>query len=154
MTPDRATLEARFAALADDALLHELASGDLAALESIVAQAEAGRRGLYLQALRAGVEAEGVEVARGHGPLRICARYFLPLDAQVLAARLQAEGLAARVMDSDAGYASGDIGSMGTGGVRVMVPESQLGQALRIRERFDAGEFAIDENFDPNADPP
>lgn len=103
----------------------------------------------YVAGLAADADA-GVEVARGHGPLRVCARYFVPLDAQVMAARLQAEGLAARVIDSDAGYASGDIGSLGTGGVRVMVPESQLARALDVRRRFDAGEFAIDESFDPN----
>lgn len=103
-----------------------------------------------LETYVAGLADAGVEVAHGHGPLRICARYFVPLDAQVLAARLQAEGLAARVIDSDAGYASGDIGGLGTGGVRVMVPESQLARAIEIRQKLDAGEFAIDESFDPN----
>ena len=98
----------------------------------------------------AGPAGNGVEVAHGHGPLRICARYPVQLQAQVLAARLQAEGLAARVIDSDAGYASGDFGGLGTGGVRVMVPESQLERAIEIRQRLDAGEFAIDESFDPN----
>lgn len=110
-------------------------------------------RGLYLQTLRAGADAEPVEVAHGHGPLRICARYVLPIDAQVLAARLQAEGLAARVMDSDTIYANGVLfGSLILGGVRVMVPESQLDAAQHIREKFDAGEYAIDENFDPDAE--
>lgn len=103
-----------------------------------------------LETFVAGLDDAGVEVAHGHGPLRICARYVVPLDAQLLAARLQAEGLAARVIDSDAGYASGDIGSLGTGGVRVMVPESQLARAIEIRQRLEAGEFAIDESFDPN----
>jgi len=36
------------------------------------------------------------------------------------------------------------------GGVRVMVPESQLEAAMRIRVAFDAGEYAIDEDFDVN----
>jgi hypothetical protein len=40
------------------------------------------------------------------------------------------------------------FGSLMLGGVRVMVPESQLEDALRIRAAFDAGELAIDEDFD------
>jgi hypothetical protein len=151
MKPTRAELEARYRGMSDEELL-EHAGKDLLALAAEVVKEEAARRGLYLEALRAGADAEPVEVAHGHGPLQICARYLQPIDAQVLAARLQAEGLAARVMDADTVYANGALfGSLGLGGVRVMVPESQLEAARRIRERFDAGEFAIDENFDPNS---
>lgn len=89
------------------------------------------------------------DVAHGHGPLRICARYLNPLDAQVLAACLQNAGLAAQVMDADTIFASGVLfGSLPRGGVRVMVPQSQLEEALRMRAAFDAGDLAIDENFD------
>jgi Putative prokaryotic signal transducing protein len=94
---------------------------------------------------------EGVEVAHGHGPLSICARYLNPMDAQVLVALLQAEGLAARIADADTVYVNGALfGSLALGGVRVMVPESQLEDAKRIRIAFDAGEFAIDDDFDVN----
>lgn len=151
MTPDRASLEARFAELADEALLERFGSGELTELARDVALTEAQKRGLYLDALREASNSEGIEVAHGHGPLRICARYVMPLDAQILAARLQAEGLAARVMDSDTIYSAGALfGALPRGGVRVMVPESQLEQAKLIREKFDAGEYAIDESFDPN----
>ena len=92
-------------------------------------------------------------MAHGHGPLRVCARYLLPLDAQVLVARLQQEGLAARLMGADAiGAVGAFMGSNDQGGMRVMVPESQLEQAIRIREKFDAGDYAIDESFDPDAE--
>jgi DNA-binding transcriptional MocR family regulator len=153
MTPDRASLETHFAGVGDQELLERLGSGELTELARDVALAEARKRDLYLAALRADADATGVEVAHGHGPLCICARYLMPLDAQVLAARLQAEGLAATVMDSDTIYSAGALfGSLPRGGVRVMVPESQLEQAKRIREKFDAGDYAIDENFDPDAD--
>ena len=33
---------------------------------------------------------------------------------------------------------------------RVMVPHSQFEDAKRIRETFDAGDYAIDEDFDVN----
>ena len=92
---------------------------------------------------------------REGGGLQVCARYLLPMDAQVLAACLQNEGLAAVVMDADTIYATGAMFSaMPRGGVRVMVPASQLEAALQIRERYDAGEFAISEDFDVGAREP
>ena len=144
MQIDRAALEESFRDMPDSDLLLRLASGELTDLAVEVAQAEATRRGLAPSP----AESE-VEVAEAHGPLRICARYLLPIDAQILAARLQSEGVAAQVMDSDTIYASGALfGSLPRGGVRVMVPESQLAEAERIRAAFDAGEYAIDENYD------
>jgi hypothetical protein len=111
-----------------------------------VARAEATRRGL---AHGAPEDAQAVDVVQGYGPLHICARYLLPIDAQILAARLQAEGVSAQVMDSDTIYGSGALfGSLPRGGVRVMVPESQLADAERIRAAFEAGEYAIDEDYD------
>jgi hypothetical protein len=85
------------------------------------------------------------------GPLRICTRFLLPLDAEIFAARLQAEGIPALVMDADSFYANGAVGSLGMGGVRVMVPESSMSDAQRVLTAFNAGEFAIDETFDPNS---
>lgn len=147
---DREQLAALFRGLSDDELL-ERCRTDLTELAREIALAEATRRGLTLAARAAIDDAEGVEVAHGHGPLRICARYLLPIDAQILAARLQSEGLVARVMDSDTVQANRILfGGLTVGGVRVMVPESQLEDAKRIRDAFDAGEYAIDEDFDVN----
>jgi hypothetical protein len=67
-----------------------------------------------------------IEVAPGHGPLKICVRDVNPMNAQVLAACLQNAGLAARVM----------------------VAESQVDAARTIRAAIDAGELAIDEDYD------
>jgi hypothetical protein len=147
---DRDQLETLFRGLSDEELLGRCGT-DLTELAREVALAEATRRGLVLAARAAMSDAEGFEVAAGHGPLCLCARYINPIDAQVLAARLQSEGLAARVMDADTVYANGALfGSLSLGGVRVMVPESQLEDAKRIRLAFDAGEYAIDEDFDVN----
>jgi len=83
------------------------------------------------------------------GPLKVCARYLSPLDAQVLAACLQNAGIDAQVMDGETMFVSGAvIGASPDSGVRVMVPESQLAHAVRIRAAYDAGEFAIDEDYD------
>jgi hypothetical protein len=148
MQVDRAQLEQRFRDMSDEELLQRMRD-DLTELAREVALAEAGRRGLHLEALKVDDRDAPLEVARGHGPLRICARYLNPLDAQVLAACLQNAGLAAHVMDADTIFATGAyFSSLPRGGVRVMVPESQLEDALRIRAAFDAGELAIDDDFD------
>ena len=151
MKVTREQLEAQFLELSDRELLLRCSS-DLTDLARDVALAEAARRGLTLAARAAMHDAEAVEVAHGHGPLRICTRFLLPMDASIFAARLQAEGIAARVMDSDTIYANGAFHtSLGLGGARVMVPESQLAESQRILAAFISGEYAIDENFDPNA---
>jgi hypothetical protein len=54
-------------------------------------------------------------------------------------------------MDANSPYSDGFASGFGVGGIRVMVPESQLGDAHRVLAALNAGEYAIDENFDPNA---
>ena len=85
------------------------------------------------------------------GPLRICARFLRAPDAEIFAARLNAEGIVAHVMDANTVYSDGFAGGFGTGGIRVMVPESQMPDAQRVLAAFNAGEYAIDEDFDPNS---
>ena len=93
MQIDRSQLEQNFFDLSDDELLARLAD-DLTDLAREVALVEAGRRGIYLEALKISDRDLPVEVAPGHGPLKICARYVNPMNAQVLAACLQNAGLA------------------------------------------------------------
>jgi len=89
------------------------------------------------------------EKSAGHGPLQVCARFLSPLDAQVLASCLQNAGINAQVMDGETIFVSGAVfGASADSGVRVMVPESQLVDAMRVRAAYDAGELAIDENYD------
>ena len=82
------------------------------------------------------------------GPLVICARFMLPMDAEIFAARLHAEGIAAHVMDANTPYTDGFAGGFGTGGIRVMVTETRLAEAKRILAAYNAGEYAIDESCD------
>ncbi len=117
----------------------------------VVGSSGAGRIGVDFRSV---TEADTADDAES-GPLRVCARLLNPMDAQVLAACLQNEGIHAVVMDSDMIYAAGTLfGAARIGDVRVMVPAPQLDAALRLRERFDAGELAIDENFDVGAKEP
>ena len=151
MQISRADLESRYRDMSSDQLLGLLAAGDLTELAREVALAEATQRGLSIPPSGITDAADGFEGVPGYGPQRLVARYLNPMDAQVLVARLQQEGLAARVADADTVYANGALfGSLMLGGVRVMVPESQLEEALRIRSAVDAGEYAIDEDFDVN----
>ncbi len=152
MQIDREPLEQRFRDMSDEELLARMGD-DLTELAREVAMAEAGRRGLYLEALKINDRDAPIDVSKGHGPLKVCARYFSPIDAQLLAACLQNAGLSAHVMGSDTIFATGAyFSSLPDGGVRVMVPESQLEEALRIRAAYDAGELAIDDDFDVGAD--
>jgi hypothetical protein len=149
MTTDPAELAARFHEMSDDELLARARSGDLTELAQDVARAELAARGLA----QAGAQAEDEQaaVAPVLGPLRIATRFLLPVDAQVFAARLEQEGIVARVMDADTVYAVGAfMGSLARGGVRVMVPESQLDAAERVLAAYNAGEYAIDDDFDVN----
>jgi hypothetical protein len=149
MYVQRDELEKTFREIGDEQLLARIAGGDLTELALDVAIVEAAARGLQVPRREAPPD-DTNELFAALGPLRICERFLLPLDAQVFAARLREDGLAARVMDADTVYANGAFPySLALGGVRVMVPESQLADAMRIRAALNAGEYAIDEQFDP-----
>ncbi len=77
------------------------------------------------------------------GVLEQCAVYLDPISAEALRARLLSAGLTPVIYNS-----TSDAGIVGLAGVRLLVPESQLAEAERIREQLEAGEFAIDEDFD------
>ena len=144
MQIDRAGLEVQFREMSDGELLERIASGVLTELAAEVARAEARGRGLESQT--DGSDDAGRDQPGGVGPLRICATFMNPLVAEALKVRLLAEGL-----DALTHYANGGVmGSVGLAGVRVMVPESQFEDASRVREAFDAGEYAIGEDFDVN----
>ncbi len=77
------------------------------------------------------------------GALEQVAVYLDPISVEALRARLLAAGLSPVIYNS-----TSDAGIVGLAGVRLLVPESQLAEAERIRDQLEAGEFAIDEDFD------
>lgn len=77
------------------------------------------------------------------GVLEQVAEYLDPISVEALRARLLAAGLSPVIYNS-----TSDAGIVGLAGVRLLVPESQLAEAERIRDQLEAGEFAIDEDFD------
>lgn len=80
--------------------------------------------------------------------LVVCARFVTPIDAEIFAARLGIEGVDAHVMDARTNYTEGFAGGFGKVGIRVMVPKSQLGKAQHILAAYEAGEYAIDDDYD------
>jgi hypothetical protein len=143
MKPSREDLQQRFRDMSDEELSSRVREAGLTDEALEVAREEMHARGLS--------EAPTDDIDPAQGPLQICTRFLLPVDAEIFAARLQAEGIAGIVMDSNTVYANGAFHtSLGMGGVRVMVPESQMAEAQRVLAAFNAGEYAIDENFDPN----
>lgn len=141
MKVDRAEIEARFRDMSDEELLARGGSGELTALAWQVAKVEALRRGLPLPDLDSPTPPEGA--------LRRVGLFLDPIAAEALKVRLQAEGLSPQMH-----YANGGVlGNVGLAGVRVMVPESELADAERIRAAMEAGEYAIDENFDVGSSP-
>ena len=142
MLVTHAELVERFRGLEDDELLRRSRSGDLTEMAQAVARAEIDHRGLNTDASRD----EPLENP-GHGSLLVVARYFAATDAYLLKACLESNGIPAVVADAHLVQANQFL-TTAVGGVRVMVPESHIERATRIRKAFDAGEYQLDDDFD------
>jgi hypothetical protein len=148
MEISRAELESRYRNLSDAELLARLDAGELTELALAVAQEECQRRGLNRDA------ADAPSVAAPMGPLQIFERFLDPMQAQILTMHLNAEGVAAQCADFDTVYANGAFHtSLAYGGVRVMVPQSQMADAARIHADLKSGAYALADDFDPGPAP-
>lgn len=73
------------------------------------------------------------------------ARVLTPTEAFILQGRLQAENVAAVV--ADAGLAQANyLLTLALGGVRVLVPASQLAAAREIKLALERGDYALGED--------
>jgi hypothetical protein len=148
MTIDRKDLERRFDQMADAELIRRLNSGTLTKLVAEVASAELRKRGLTLPERErpvATVENEPAEAAVVPGDLVAVARLLTPTEAHILAARLVAEGIHAVVADANFVQAN-DLYFLAVGGVRVLVPESQLSAAREVKAALARGDYALRED--------
>jgi hypothetical protein len=68
-------------------------------------------------------------------------RFLDPIEAYLLQSRLEAEGIPALVADALAFHNV----PLGSGGVRVLVPESFLARATEIRNEIARGDTALDD---------
>jgi len=82
--------------------------------------------------------------------LYVVATRPLPTDAAMLQGCLAASGVPAEL--SDANMVQAYAGAVtGLGGVRIMVAERHLQQAVDVLAAYDRGEFALDEHTDVGA---
>lgn len=86
----------------------------------------------------------------GSGGLVTVAQYHDPVDAQLLQGRLQAEGIPAFLADEHLIEANRLLAIM-LGGVRVQVSADDLPRAQAVLERIEAGDYALDEDADPES---
>ncbi len=72
----------------------------------------------------------------------IVARYVDPIEAQIAAGLLQAEGIAVHLGDQNMALANWEW-RLAIGGVKLHVRDDQLAHAREVIRRLDAGEFAL-----------
>jgi hypothetical protein len=78
---------------------------------------------------------------------RLVRRCLIPADAFILCGCLRAAGLNATVMDGQ--HVQADLLlAHAIGGARVMVPASEMKEALEILGAFERGELALDDDDD------
>ncbi len=143
MTVSRSDLEQRFRMFADEVLLQRYQSGDLTDLAQSVALQELRARGisppvkgLVVEQLPPTLSTQGAD------------RVSVPVElswaqAQALTARLNSQGIAATLVDAQLPVA---------GQVRVMVYERDLPEAMVLAAALHRGDFALDDEFDGDAE--
>ena len=155
MTITRQSLLERYQLLSDQELLALFHSGDLIDLARDAAAEELRRRGVDLSKPAAELPADSKDSVGGaddegaslSGDLVLIARFMNPVDAQLLQSRLEAEGVPAVVAD-DHIVQTNPFLTMAVGGVRVLVPESQVERAREIARAIERGDFALDDQKD------
>ncbi|HEY7638372.1 MAG TPA: DUF2007 domain-containing protein [Steroidobacteraceae bacterium] len=151
MDVSEADLTEHFRSLSDAALLERLQVGTLTAQASEIAWREARSRGL--EAPQAAPAAEGVGLQENDEPgddidLVTVATFTNPLQANVLRACLESHGVFAYVWGEHLGIAHIFL-SVASGGMRVQVRSDQVAEARAVMAAFERGEFAIEEEPDP-----
>lgn len=76
------------------------------------------------------------------------AAYTDPIEAQLAAGLLQAEGIPARLDDTGTAIANWEW-RLAIGGMRLRVPDAQAMHARRVLAALEAGEYALDEDALP-----
>ncbi|MBW8312902.1 MAG: DUF2007 domain-containing protein [Rhizobium sp.] len=148
MTVSTRDLERRYRNMPDEEVVAYCRSGTLlpAALE--VARAEARRRGLDIES---DMDAGDPDDFPPPGDLVTVARFLTVIEAQVLEARLLAEGIGASVTDAHQFQAMQGF-NVSLQSVRVQVPEFQVALAQQVLAAVEAGDYALEPD-EPGAAP-
>jgi Putative prokaryotic signal transducing protein len=140
MDVTRQSLVEHFQLLSDDELLAEFRHGDLTELAKSVVAEELGRR--KIDPLQIPSESPADEQATSiSGDLVLVARYFTAAEAHILRSRLELEGVPATVTDDNMAHT---LGWVPVGGVRVLVPESNIQRAREIVCAIERGDYTLD----------
>jgi hypothetical protein len=150
MDVSEADLTKHFRELSDDALLEQLRAGTLTPFALEVAEREARSRDLEIpEAEPVDTEADSQEIdIPDDVDLVTVAQFSNPLKANVLRACLESHGVFAYVWGEHLGVAHVFM-SIAGGGVRVQVRSDQVDQAREVIAAFERGDFALDEEQDP-----
>ncbi len=148
-------LQRRYAELDDSALIALLQNNGLIQSAREIAMLELISRGISLGPTQADAEA-AIESAQDEemdfddasmDSLTEVARFNSPVEGHMLEARLHAEGIPAWATDTNTIQALSHL-TVALGGVRVMVPSHLLPDAREVMRRLEAGEFALDDDYE------
>ena len=89
---------------------------------------------------------DGVEVQAGADSLTEVARFTAPIDAQLLAGCLEAEGIPVHMGNFDSAHVLGYMGSAVP--IVLRVPTRLLAEARAVMAAFERGDYALDEDAD------
>jgi len=143
MSDERAYLAAKYAEFETDELLALYREG-LTELAAQVAVSELNSRGVMPPEIPSAEEAAPEEYA---GDLVVVARRSTPTEAHILQARLHAAGLPAVVTDAGLVQANSLL-TVAVGGVRVLVPEAFVEEALELVAALERGDLELDDDAD------
>lgn len=148
-------LRQRYAEMDDVALTALVQNQGLTESAREVAICELSSRGISLTSKQSSPETE-IEFEQNEemdlhieamDSLTEVARFSVPTDAHMLEARLQAEGIPAWATNANTAQALTHL-TLALGGVQVMVPSHLLEDARDVMRRLDAGEFALDDDYE------
>ncbi len=147
---EASALAARLAMLSDEELVRRCASGTFTEQAHGIAAAELRGRGITAPSPLPEPSEVPRDPAPYQGDMVTVARRFTPTDAQMLCGCLEAAGIPATVADAEL-VQTNMLWSIALGGASLRVPQAFVEEANEVIAAFERGEFAIDEDFDPNA---
>src|SRR5688500_5764889 len=143
MKVSREELERRYAEVSDQELLDRHSSGTLTELANSVVRQELRRRGIPLALAPDEPTAHEPPVPEARGPLVPVATQLTYTEANILCSLLNSEGIAAELAHAYLSTAHHFL-SASTGGVRLLVAESDLPRVGEVIAALKRGEFALD----------
>jgi hypothetical protein len=154
MSASREDLIARFADVSDEVLLTRLHAGELTDEARGIAQRELSSRGVdYRPKYTPGERDDGPGRGEPFAPathaadgndLVMLVGHLMPVEADILKTRLEAEGIAATVADAHLGQVGWALPAAG-GGARVLVAERDLDDARNVLTALQSGKYRLDD---------